>query len=48
MHVLLGYRLVFSCLGYLSVMSIALLCSEIIPVLLSNVVDERLEHLVCP
>ncbi len=48
MYVLLGYRLVFSCLGYLSVMFIALLCSGIICALLFNAMNERAEQLTCP
>ncbi len=47
MYELFGYRLVFSCLVYMSVMFIALLCSEI-SVLLFDAMNERVEHLVCP
>ncbi len=48
MYVFLGYRLVFSCLGYPSVMFIALLCSEIIYALLFNAMKERAENPTCP
>ncbi len=50
MYELFGYRLVFFnflCSVYMSVMFIALLCSEI-SVLLFNAMNERVGHLVCP